>query len=127
MKPMKTKKTVRTPTKYMNSPNGVQLKRAHDMDETGVWHVMTPGIAPASIGYLEGTLEEVVEAAVDMHGFWEDTDGLDLEGGTIRKEHPPRVRTIKQYHRYRMERERLINEQLEIVEKIQTLEEEEGF
>ena len=81
--------------RYLNeSYSGRELLKKHGLTETGVWEVL--GEDPncdlggfhhrPSLGFYRGSLQEVVEVAVDLHGFWQWGGG-----GTIKKSIPPNI------------------------------------
>ena len=65
--------------KYLNTYSGKELIAKYGVGIQGTWHVkgedpncdMGGYHSQPSLGYYEGTLDEVINIAVDLSGFWQ--------------------------------------------------------
>ena len=76
-------------TEYLKATEGFKFRKAHKLNEKGVWAVHAPDIADYAITYLgvfAGTLEEAITRALKVEGFiYAETNTVYY--GTLEKVH----------------------------------------
>ena len=80
--------TMNNRDRYLQETNsGKDLLKKHRLDENGIWEVRGEDSKYAMggshympvLGYYQGTLNEVVDIAVDSAGFWQWGGGGDIQ------------------------------------------------
>ena len=111
--------------RYLKTYSGNKLLKEHSLDEEGTWHVF--GEDPncdmgghhhePDLGYIEGSLRDVITAAVNIPCFW--TWG---GGGRIIREETPKAKRAKEVLDRNSELEELLKKRKEIDARIEALE-----
>jgi len=102
----------------------MELLKKHSLNDEGTWHVF--GEDPncdlggyhyrPDLGYITGTLKDVIHAAINIPAFW--TWG---GGGSIKKEQPPVAKSAKKVIDNNHELEKLLIQRDEIEARIKDL------